>query len=624
MNAAVAERLRRSEAHTWVGWVAVCAAPVALLDARYLLDTFAIALCFGIALIGLDLSVGIARQLTLATPAFMAVGGYTTAVTTGEYGWPPLAALALALVLSVSASFVIGWLILRVSGLGLMLVTLFVVIVVEEVVSVLEFFGGSFGLSGVPELSIGPLEADSPAVMALVVAVLLGTVIFGARRLMRSPFGLQLLAVGDDEYAARASGVAVRTRYVEAFVFGAVLATLAGFLYVHLRGLASPSAFSVFVLFDLLLMLFLGGVGSLWGCVLGALILGFLPGLTDDFDVYRTAFLGVLFAVVLVAAPKGIAGFLTNASGALRRRLPGGRGAPVPVPVEPSFPVLGMPRTNGAVHDGIGSASVADPPVLEVSGLTKDFGGLRALSGMDLTVPAVGVTGIVGPNGAGKTTLFNTLAGELVPTAGTVHLGDRDITGTAAHTVARLGVRRTFQIVRLAARLTVLDNVALGSVEATAGLVPSLLLRREQRRLHTIRDEARTALARVGCAHLADRHPGELPLGERRLVEVARALMGRPALLLLDEPASGLADDQRAQLGELVRELGRTTSIVVIEHDVDFIASVAERVIVMAEGAKIFEGAAEDAFRDPVVVTAYLGADVAREAIDPEPVEVES
>jgi ABC-type branched-subunit amino acid transport system ATPase component len=236
----------------------------------------------------------------------------------------------------------------------------------------------------------------------------------------------------------------------------------------------------------------------------------------------------------------------------------------------------------------------------------------------------VGVTGIVGPNGAGKTTLFNTLAGELVPTAGTVHLGDRDITGTAAHTVARLGVRRTFQIVRLAARLTVLDNVALGSVEATAGLVPSLLLRREQRRLHTIRDEARTALARVGCAHLADRHPGELPLGERRLVEVARALMGRPALLLLDEPASGLADDQRAQLGELVRELGRTTSIVVIEHDVDFIASVAERVIVMAEGAKIFEGAAEDAFRDPVVVTAYLGADVAREAIDPEPVEVES
>jgi branched-chain amino acid transport system ATP-binding protein len=247
--------------------------------------------------------------------------------------------------------------------------------------------------------------------------------------------------------------------------------------------------------------------------------------------------------------------------------------------------------------------------VLEVSGVTVRFGGLTALDAVSLAVAPGEIVGVIGPNGAGKTTLLNVLCGFIRPNAGQVLIDGRPHPRLRPHQLAGLGVARTLQGVGLFQQLTAAENVMTGAnCRAKAGFVSAVLgLPRSDRDERRLRDEAGQALARVRAAEAADARPGELPYGMRKRVALARALAARPKLLLLDEPASGLAEDELAELGILLRELAAETSLVIVEHHMDLMMSVCDSLVVLDFGKVISRGTPKEIQADPAVATAYLG-----------------
>jgi branched-chain amino acid transport system ATP-binding protein len=248
--------------------------------------------------------------------------------------------------------------------------------------------------------------------------------------------------------------------------------------------------------------------------------------------------------------------------------------------------------------------------ILEVRGVSVRFGGLTALDAVSLTVAPSQVVGVIGPNGAGKTTLLNVLCGFIQPDEGQVLIDDRRYHHLRPHQLAGLGVARTLQGVGLFDRLSAIENVMVGAnCRATAGFWSALLaLPRSSRDERRLRQEARQALDRVGAAEVAESRPGELPYGMRKRITLARALVARPKLLLLDEPASGLAEDELNELGELIRELAAETSLVIVEHHMDLMMSVCDTLVVLDFGKVISRGSPQEIQADPAVTTAYLGA----------------
>jgi branched-chain amino acid transport system ATP-binding protein len=247
--------------------------------------------------------------------------------------------------------------------------------------------------------------------------------------------------------------------------------------------------------------------------------------------------------------------------------------------------------------------------VLEVRDVSVRFGGLTALDAVSLTVAPSQVLGVIGPNGAGKTTLLNVLCGFIQPDEGQVLIGDRQHRGLRPHLLAGLGIARTLQGVGLFAGLTAIENVMTGAnCQAKAGFWSALLgLPKSGRDERRLRQEAREALDRVGAGEAADARPGELPYGMRKRVALARALVARPKLLLLDEPASGLAEDELAELGRLIRELAAETSLVIVEHHMDLMMSVCDSLVVLDFGKVISRGSPQEIQADPAVTAAYLG-----------------
>ena len=248
--------------------------------------------------------------------------------------------------------------------------------------------------------------------------------------------------------------------------------------------------------------------------------------------------------------------------------------------------------------------------VLEVRDVSVRFGGLTALSAVSLTVPPRQVVGVIGPNGAGKTTLLNVLCGFIRPDEGQVLIDDRHYRDLRPHRLAGLGIARTLQGVGLFGGLSAIENVMTGAnCRAGAGFWSALLgLPRSDRDERRLRQEARAALDRVGAAGVADARPGELPYGMRKRVALARALVAQPKILLLDEPASGLAEDELSELGGLIRELAAETSLVIVEHHMDLMMSVCDSLVVLDFGKVISRGSPQEVQADPAVTAAYLGA----------------
>ncbi len=548
---------------------------------QYVIALVAITAIVGI---GLNVLLGLAGQLSLGHVGFYAIGAYTSAILTLRFAWSFWLALPLAGVFAALAGALLAVPALRVRGPYLAMVTIAFGFVVEQ--SAAEMKGLTGGWNGImdiprPVLLGVTLNEFGLGVLSLALVALL-SLLFA--RLRDSTWGLAMRATRDAEVASQSIGlnlVAIRT---VAFVASAFLAGIAGALFAALSNFISPESFPFFQSISFLLVVLIGGAGTLLGPLAGAVVVVLLPEMLAFLAEYRLLFFGALLLLVLWLAPEGIVGAIER-----RLRRTDARAAR---PAE---------REVGAWLAGRGAAQS-----LEVEGLGIAFGGTRAVREVALTARAGEVTSIIGPNGAGKTTLLNLIGGFYRPDQGAIRLDGAALPAGVVWRVARSGVARTFQTTQLFPRMTVLENVLIALRQGRLGGVGPALAGRS-------RDDhagrlAEGLLAFVGYAGPIERLAGALPHVDRRLVEIARALAMQPRVLMLDEPAAGLDDDDTTRLAALLQRI-RSMGIVVmlIEHDMDLVMGISDQIVVLDAGRRIIAGTPGAVRVDPGVRAAYLG-----------------
>jgi len=565
-----------------------------------------------IVAVGLVVLTGYGGMTSFGQATFMGFGAYATALLTTGAGWSPWLTLPVAVLASGAAALLIGAVTLRLSGHYLALGTIAWSVSLYYVFGNLDLFGRNDGISAIPPLRLGEVALTDSRAYFIVMWVAVAGVLLLTRNLLDSRAGRAIRALCGGAAAAASFGVDLPRTRVLAFTYAAMLAGLAGWLYAHMQRSVNPTPFGLSAGIDYLLMAVLGGAGSVWGALLGAglvtvakdLLQDVLPRLLGQQGNYEGVVFGALLVLVLQTAPEGLWPHVRRLFGAVRPRMRaqmrngmrnGARnGATAPADASP-LPARTLPA-RGA-------------PVLAAVGLRKVFGGLVAVNDIGLHLDAGEIVGLIGPNGAGKSTTFNLLTGVARPTAGQVRFLGQDVSAGTPPQVAALGIARSFQHVKLVPGMSVLENVALGAhLRGHAGALRALLRldRAEEAGLFA---EARRQVARVGLAAHADQRADNLALGQQRVVEIARALCLDPVLLLLDEPAAGLRHAEKRELAGLLRRLRDDgVTVLLVEHDMDFVMNLADRLVVMEFGAKLAEGKPAAVRADPRVVEAYLGS----------------
>ncbi|GIF23317.1 branched-chain amino acid transport system permease protein [Actinoplanes tereljensis] len=568
----------------------------------YGLDSYAIhvvnvILIFAILAIGLGLCMGVGGQVNLAQVAFFGVGAYTTAILTTKTGWGFWLSAVLALAATIAVGLLVGTPALRVQSHYLGIVTLGLALAFTNWVTNAQVAGGAEGISAIPVPTIPGVDLSNEYLYYyLELAVFAVGLVFGLF-IVRTALGRRMRAMRDDALAAGALGADVPVLRMTAFLLASVYGGLGGVLYAGLIRYVAPETFSIANMFLLLGMVIIGGRQSLIGCVVGAAGLYLVRELLADHPTVAQIGYGTVVVLVVVFAPTGLAGLPKRIRDLVTRRR-GGQGEAARLqPFQPYETVR---------PDESGSQS----PILEVDGISMYFRGLRALDDVSLSITPGEIRGIVGPNGSGKTTLFNVISGLYRPTRGRIRFRGQDSTGLAPYRLARAGMSRTFQNLRLFGDLTVEENV-LVAIDRNATwhswryvARPISVLRRD-RDLHR---RAAEVIERYGLAEFAALPPKSLPYGIQRRVEIARAVAAGPALLLLDEPAAGLNGDEVRQLSEIVRSVRDSgVTVIIIEHNMGLVMSLCERITVLASGHVIAEGEPAEVASTPAVIEAYLG-----------------
>jgi branched-chain amino acid transport system permease protein len=545
-----------------------------------------------IVAVGLVVLTGVGGMTSFGQAAFVGFGAYTTALLTTRLGVSPWVTLPLSLLSAGVAAALLGAVVLRLSGHYLALGTLAMNVALVYVIANLDLFGRNDGINAIPPLSVGGIALTDNRPYFTVIGIALVLALLGTRNLLDSRTGRAIRALRGGRIAAASCGVRIAGARMVAFVFAAMLAGLSGWLYAHMQRSVTPAPFGLEPSIDYLLMAVIGGAAWPGGALLGAALVTLihdrlqtlLPLLLEQQGNFETIVFGGLLLLVLQLAPEGIWPHLVCARRTARRI----------VADAPALPGRSMPPR--------------DATLLEVAGLTRRFGGLVAVNDIGFTMRAGEIVGLIGPNGAGKSTTFNLLTGVDRPDAGVVRFLGQPITGASPQAVARHGIGRSFQHVRLVAGMSVIENVALGChLRGHAGPVAALL-RRDRAEEASLFAEAGRQLDRVGLTEDAGRPAGTLALGRQRIVEIARALCLDPVLLLLDEPAAGLRHAEKQTLAALLRRLrAEGVSILLVEHDMPFVMTLADRLVVMDFGTKLAEGPAASVRQDHAVIAAYLG-----------------
>ncbi|MFT3820158.1 MAG: branched-chain amino acid ABC transporter ATP-binding protein/permease [Rubrivivax sp.] len=588
-------------------WITL-ACVLALAAAPWVLGSFAVSLLNDIGIaslvaLGLVLLTGIGGATSFGQAAFVGIGAYATAWLTTAQGASPWLGLLFALALCGASALLIGALTLRLGGHYLPLSTIAWGLAIAILFGNIDGLGRHTGLSGVPALQLGPWPLVDARAIYYLIWTLVGLALLFGRNLLQSRPGRAVRGLrGGGTLLASVGADAFRVR-MALFVLAALLAGLAGWLYAHANRFVSPSPFDVRASIEYLLMAVAGGLGQLVGAVAGAALVllmknalqDLLPLLTTRGGQVEGIAFALLFILLLHQARGGLMGFVERWW--QTRRKPDAAAAPVED--APPLPKRSLPA--------------AGQPVLRVQGAVKRFGGLAAVDDVSFEVAAGEIVGLIGPNGAGKSTMFNLLTGTLPMTRGKVEFLGHDVSGWPQQRIARLGMARTFQHVKLRPRMSLLDNVAMGAhARIGGGMAHGMVaagLRLDRAQEAQILGEARRQLARIGLAGREHELAGSLPLGTQRILEIARALAADPVLLVLDEPAAGLRLPEKQALAELLRRLrAEGVTILIVEHDMDFVMKLVDRLVVMTFGCKLTEGAPAAVRADPQVQAAYLGA----------------
>jgi branched-chain amino acid transport system permease protein len=548
---------------------------------------------YGIVAVGLNILAGYAGQLSLGHAALMAVGAYTTAILTKALA--PLAFFAatglhiwLGVIAGTAAAAAFGALLafpaLRVRGPYLAMVTIafgwVIFKVLQEWVSVT---GGDLGLASIPKAQIGLYIFDTQSFYYVVLA-LFAVALLLQQRLVGSQIGLAIRAMKHSEIAVSSVGINVHRLKVLVFVISAAFAGFGGTLFAHQQNYISPDNFQFFSSVFFLLAVLFGGAGTLLGPAIGAAVLTLLPEMLHDFEKFRLIVYGGFILITLYFLPNGVMGLLERRGAARADSRSAARDA-----VQPDFAA-----TAGAS--------------LELDNVSKSFGGLQALRDVSFRVAPGSIHALIGPNGAGKTTLINVVTGFYRTDGGAILIDGQAANIATMHDAARRGIVRTFQTIKLFGDMTVLEHVLIGL--ACHSGVGFRLLGRVQAREQAARNlaAARELIALVGLSRFEQVPSSALAYGHRRLLEIARALAVRPKVLLLDEPAAGLIAEEIASLAEIIRKLRAAgMTVLLIEHHIDLVVSISDRVTVLDYGAVIADGPPAAVQRDERVIAAYLG-----------------
>ena len=541
--------------------------------------------------IGLNVLLGLTGQVSFGHIGFYAIGAYPVAILTTKAGWSFWAAWPAGALLAGLLGGLLALPALRVKGPYLAMITIaFSFIVQHSAVEMASLTGGQNGIMGIGAPSFGS-AINTEQGIAMLAIVVTAVLLLAYALLARGTWGAAMRAVKDSEIAAESIGLSPLVVKTMAFAVSALLAGLAGGLFAPLSGFVTPDTFSFMQSILFVLVVIVGGAGSIAGPVIGAVIVGVLPEALASLEDFRLLFFGALLLLVLWIAPDGMMGVLTRQFGRLRgtkRTL-----------VQP--PSITTPTATNPIAARVRAS-------LHVRNLGMTFGGVRAVNGLGFDVPVAAVTSLIGPNGAGKTTALNMLSGFYRPTTGTFALDGDELQATPAFRIARRGIARTYQTSQLFGSLSVEDNVALALNRGKLGS----LLGSARYTAPFVRARSRQLLDFCGYRGALDTPAADLAHVDRRLVEIARALATDPDVLLLDEPAAGLSREDKERLAVLLRNIAHAgLSVVVVEHDMTLVMAISDQIVVLDAGQRLALGTPEEIQQNPAVRQAYLGETVA-------------
>ncbi len=531
----------------------------------YILGVWTFLLLNILVVIGLDLLLGYAGQLSLGHGIFVAIGAYASGLLTTKAGWSGWAAMPAGMLAAALLAAIVAVPTLRLRGYYLAMATLGFPVIFDAAIRVTsQWSGGSSGVISIPRLKIGSYILRDPFVYYYLVLAVVAVVLLLVWNLANSRIGLKLRAIHADETAASARGIDVTLLKVAVFVASASIAALSGSLYVHNVQFVAPDTFGLNYSLTVVIMLVVGGMGRIWGGILGVVLLGWMPELLREAATWQPVIFGSILAIIMLFAPSGLAGFV-------RRR---------------SF--LAPLDVTAATR----AQSSSGERLLSVKDLEKAFGGVQAVKGLSFDVSAGEIKSIIGPNGAGKSTALALVSGAIAADRGRIEFCGHPVEGAPAYQRARRGLGRTFQHARLIPTLTVYENMVLGaSVLGRFGEI-----------------EASRVLRQLDLVGVAQAFPEETNQYERRLTEIGSALAANPRLLLLDEPGAGLSSTEIEWLANLLREeKQKGRAIVLVDHIMSLVLPLSDSILVLNSGTPIIDGSPATVIADPAVRGAYLG-----------------
>lgn len=552
--------------------------------------------------VSLNLTTGFLGELALGHAGFMSVGAFTAGIITkalvANYGWDPTACLPISLIagglLSAVMGLIIGIPALRLKGDYLAIITLGFGEIIRVVIQNLEITGGASGISRVPRVNNFSITYF---VMVAIVIIMF--------TLGRSRHGRAIISIRENAIAAESTGISVTYYKIFAFTIAAFFAGIAGGLYAHQYGRISAAVFDFNRSIEYLVMVVLGGMGSITGSIISASILTLLPEVLREFADYRLLLYSLLLIIMMLFRPKGLLGTAEFSLTVLWDKMI----KKLNIKKRDRTPKLpDIPRYD------VGE----DVPVLETKNLGIRFGGLQAAENVNISLNDNEIVGLIGPNGAGKTTVFNMLTGVYLPTDGDIVLLGHSIKGRKTNEIVTAGIARTFQNIRLFKSMTVLENIKVAfhsrmHYSAVSGILRFPKYTQEEQGIDI---RARELLRVFDMEDTANVRADALPYGQQRKLEICRALATNPKVLLLDEPAAGM---NPIETKELMDTIGRirdrfSVAILLIEHDMKLVMGICERIYVLSYGRVLAEGSPVEIRNNPEVIAAYLGNRESKEA----------